>query len=316
MTISADQIVPHSTDPLSHPWISWAAVLAGVTVAIAVQIGLAELCLAAGMALYQPAEPGSAAVSLAVGTVAALLVCSLISVFVGGWVSGRMKCHHSPIEAAVHGMLVWAVSGIAALILTGISIGMLAGGALSLLGQGISGAAKGVGAAVPAVVQATAPSWEEIKKDIMGAMDNRDSSHNAQLSDSRFADRSRMMQLLAQSFSKDGTSLSDADRDELQNLAAGQLGIPPAAARAAYDQWQRVWKEGVSHFESAKEDAQRVAKNAAAVSAKRLGQAAMAALFAMIVGLCAAIAGALSGSACAMKRLASQPITSAANRIP
>ena len=315
MMSNVDPVILPTTKHVGHPWTSWSAVLAGVTTTIAVQIGLTELCLACGLALYQPTEPGSETASLAIGTVAALLICAMISVFIGGWVAGRMKLHNSTIEAALHGMLVWAVAGIAALLLTTVSVGMLAGGAFSLLGQGISGAAKGGGATLPAAVQAMAPSWEAVKKDIANVMDKRDAASGAPLSDSRFADRSRLMQLLAQSFSMDGGRLPEADRDEITTLVAAQLGVSPEAGRAAYDQWQRVWNEGVSRFLAAKDDTKRMAQNAASVASKRLAQAAIIAFFAMIIGLCAAIAGALIGSACALKCIESRTASTAANRV-
>ncbi len=301
MSVTAEPIIHSSSIPASHPWTSWAAILAGVTTTIAVQIGLTEVCLAAGLALFEPADPGSSAAGIAVGTVLAVLVCALISVFAGAWVAGRMKFHQSATEAAVHGMLVWAVSGIAALVLTTISLGILAGGAFSLLGQGLSGAAKGIGATLPAAVSAAVPSWDSIKKDISGAMDKRDAASAETLSDGRFADRSRLMQLLSQSFSMDGKTLGDAERDEAVRLFSAQVGVTPEAARSAYDQWQRVWKEGMDRYEAAKEDAKRTAMNAAAITAKRTAQAAMIAFFAMIVGLGAAIAGALLGSECAKR---------------
>lgn len=307
---------PPSPTHVSHPWISWAAILAGVTTTVAVQIGLTELCLASGLGLHQPNDPGSATVALALGTVAALLMCALISVFIGGWVAGRMKSHHSPVEAAVHGMLVWAVAGITALLLTTISVGILAGGALSLLGQGIAGVAKGAEAVLPATAQAVAPSWDDLKKGITSAMDKREADGKAPLPESRFTERSRLMQLLAQSFSMDGKPLSDADRNEITTLIAAQLGISPEAGRAAHDQWQRAWSEGVSRFETAKEDAKRTAQNAATLAAKRTAQAAIVAFFAMIVGLGAAIAGALCGNACATKCIESRTIACAANSMP
>jgi hypothetical protein len=294
--------------PLSHvrnPWISWSAVLAGVTTTIAVQIGLTELCIASGLALFHPTDPGSETAALAIGTVAALLLCALISVFIGGWVAGRMKSHHSCGEAAIHGMLVWAVAGVAALLLTTISVGILAGGAFSLLGQGISGAAKGIGAALPAAVTAAAPSWDAVKTDLASAMDKRDADNANPAWENRFADRSRLMQLLAQSFVMDGKPLTDAVRNETIKLVASQFGISPEAARATYDQWLRVWDDGLRRFAAVKEEARSLTQQGAATAAKHTAQAAIVAFIAMVVGLGAAIAGALCGRACVMKCLAS-----------
>lgn len=315
MLCTVDSDPSRSVYHVGHPWTSWAAVLAGVTTTIAVQIGLTELCIASGLALYQPAAPGASTAALAVGTVGAVLVCALVSVFLGGWVAGRMKRHDSPVEAAVHGTLVWAVGSIAALLLTTISVGILAGGAFSLLGFGISGVAKGIEVAVPAAVQAVAP-WDGIKKDLTDALDRQDAASTTPLADNRFADRSRLMQLLAHAFSAEAKDMSDADQEELKNLIGVQLGISPEAAGTAYAQWQRVWAEGMSRYEAALADAKRAAQDAAAAAAKRTAQAAIAAFFAMVVGLCAAIAGALCGSACATRCIMSRTPVSVVGQTP
>ncbi|TVR39516.1 MAG: hypothetical protein EA402_14560 [Planctomycetota bacterium] len=291
---------PYTNGP-NPLWISWAAIIAGVTTAIAIQIALTALCIASGLAFFESTDPLSSAVKVGVGTVAVLLLCALVSIFVGAWVTGRMKCHRVPGEAAIHGMLVWAVTGIGTLLLTTVSIGVLAGGAFSLLGLGISGATQGIGAVAGPITEAVTPSWDEVKEELKGAIERRDADEEQAAADDRFADRSRLMQLLGQAFSLDPKPMSEAEQGELRDLLAQQLGIPVAAAQATMEQWQRVWDASLTRYEEAKEDAQLMVEHAAEVLARRSAQAAIIAFFAMIVDLGAAIGGALCGSLCAAK---------------
>lgn len=292
--------------PRSLPWTSWAAVIAGTVTAIAIQIALTELCVGLGLALYEPLDPTAAGGAIAAGTAIAWLVSALISVFAGAWVTGRMKLHSTHMEAAIHGTLVWAVVGILTLLLTTISLGMLAGGAMALVGKGISTTATAVGSAVPALAQTAAPSWDEVKKQLDGAADKVASSAGAPDSkapaESRFADRSRMMQLLGQVFTRDAATLSDADMKEVTGLVAGQLGISTDAAQATLKQWQRSWQESVKRYETMKDDAKQMAREAASVTARRTAQASIIAFIVMIAALGAAIGGAVCGSACMLKR--------------
>ena len=302
MSTTSVPVAHPTTIPQALPWTSWAAVIAGTVTAIAVQIALTELCIGSGLSLYEPADPASSATTIAAGTAVAWLVCGLIAIFAGSWVTGRMKRHGTRVEAAIHGTLVWAVAGILTLLLTTVSLGVLTGGALALLGKGISGVAQGVGAAAPAVAQAAAPSWDAVKQQVEGAIGKLDGAANVPASDSRFADRSRLMQLLGQTFTIDGKPLSETDRQELTTLIASQLGIPAEAATKTLDQWQRVWREGAERFQAAKEDAKRTAIEAATVAKRRTAQAAFIAFLVMIAGLGAAIAGAVSGSTCVWTR--------------
>jgi len=297
-------------------WVSWAAIIAGALAAIAVQIGLTELCVSAGLALYEPRDPDSSGTAITTGTVIAVIVCGLISVFIGGWVAGRMKRHGTRIEAAVHGGLVWALGSILTVVLATVTVGAVAAGAMSLLGKGVSAAASGAGAvaggvaemAAPAVKEMAGPTWDAVRDELKGAFERSDrgGSANAESGDAarsgtqnRYAERSRLMQLLGQTFTfgEEATPLAQAEQDELRTLLASQLGISQEAAQQTLDQWQKVWQQGVGRYEAAKQKA----LDAAEVAKKRTAQAALIAFVLMFLSLIAAVAGALVGCLCAWK---------------
>lgn len=297
-------------EPRWNPWISWSAVIAGIVVTAALQIALTQLAVGSGLSFYNPIDPAAEGARIAAGTVIAWIVAGLVSVFLGGWVAGRMKRQGTRLEAGVHGALVWSTWAIAGLLLAALSVGALAGGAVSLLGHGVSaagsvagGAATAAGAAGGAIAGVAAPSWDAVKQQVEGAFQSADDSTAPAGSadgalDGRFADRSRLMQLLGHSFSKAGDpAMPAADVAEMNTLLAAQLGIPAQAASNATKQWQAAWTESRDRYDAAKADAERTALEAAAVAKQRTAQAAMIAFGVMLIGLIVAVAGALSGSA-------------------
>lgn len=293
---------PPTTIPQAMPWISWAAVIAGSVVAIAVHLALTELCIGSGLASYEPADPQSSATAVASGTAIAWMVSGLISIFVGSWVAGRMKRHGTRIEAAVHGSLVWALGSILTLAVGALTLGAVVGGAGSLLSAGISGAGQGIAAIAPTAAKIAAPSWDDVKKQLDGAIGNTESAAGKPGNENRFAERSRLMQLLSSSFTLDKSQQSDAERQETSTLLASQLGISGEAARATLVQWQRVWDEGVQRYRTLMDDAKHTATEAAVLAKRRTSQAMIIAFFVMIAGLAAAMAGAVAGSTCVWTR--------------
>ncbi len=257
------------------------------------------------MSLYDPTDSSSSGAGIAAGTAIAWLVCALLAIFVGGWVTGRMKRHGTNMEAALHGTLVWGLASLLTFWLTTVSLGLLTNGALSLLGQGISGAAKGVGAAIPAVAQIAAPSWDSVRQQLedgMSKFENQGINQpNQPANEHRYSERSRLMQLLGQNFSTNPQPLSDVDHDEMTRLLASQLGITPEAARLTTDQWQRTWNDSLQHYQSTMAEAKQTALEVAKMVKRRTAQAAIIGFFIMLAGLGAAIAGAVMGFHCLVK---------------
>jgi hypothetical protein len=278
--------------------VSWGAVAAGLACTIAFQILFAELAAGVGLAVYEPLDPSSSVVRVTMGTMAVWTTGALLSIFLGGWVAGRMKRIGSRTEAALHGTLVWATGAVAGIVLAGVSLGLLAGGTVSLLGDGLTAAGNVAGGAGPAVAQAIAPNWDEIKQQVQDATTRMDDAASAAQgatggADNRFADRSRMMQLLGEEFSTDpGHVAPQANRTELTGLLASQLGISQAAADNTLTQWDNSWKASMARYEELKQEA----LEAATIAKQRAAQAAFVACLLMLVGLGSAILGGIAGA--------------------
>lgn len=281
------------------PRVSWGAVVAGLATAVALQIFFAELSIGLGLAAFDP-EEGDSAASVATGTLVVWILGALLAIFAGGWVAGRLMRPGRPGEAGLHGMLVWASGAVASVVVAGVSLGLMAGSTVSLMGHGMQAAATGLGsvaeAAAPVVAEA-APDWDSTRQQVQLAFDRADAAPgDPSVTENRFADRSRLMQLLGGAFTLDGAEQPAAERAELQRLLASQLAISPEAAGRTLDQWQGAWREKVAQFEARKTELANKAKEAAQVAKERAAQAALLATALMLMGLLTAVFGANLGA--------------------
>lgn len=85
--------------------ISWSAVFAGVLVAIVVQMLLTLLGLGIGLGTIDPLEERSPMAGLGTGSAIWYIISSLLSLFVGGWIAGRLASAPRLFDGVIHGVL-------------------------------------------------------------------------------------------------------------------------------------------------------------------------------------------------------------------
>lgn len=97
--------------------ISWQAVLAGAITAIATNLVLTLFFAAIGISLT---ESGVRDRAVGVGTLIAILLSLIASLFVGGWVTAQLTAGETEREAALYGIMTWA----AVVVLSAMLVGM------------------------------------------------------------------------------------------------------------------------------------------------------------------------------------------------
>jgi hypothetical protein len=112
--------------------ICWSAVLAGVAVAVSVQLVLMMLGVASGIAIANLALGAT----LSYGALMWASVSMLIAAFIGAYIAGRMSGLRRKIDGVLHGVISWAVSILLALILATTTGGSLISGLVSNVIQG------------------------------------------------------------------------------------------------------------------------------------------------------------------------------------
>jgi hypothetical protein len=124
--------------------IAWSAVIAGSLVALAVGLALAILALGLGLGAIDvvSGEEESGTVTGAVGiwwTVSAML-----SLFVGGWVTGRIAGGPFAPGGVFLGILVWSLVTLASFYLLTTTVSTLAGGPLAVATDSVYGVLREV----------------------------------------------------------------------------------------------------------------------------------------------------------------------------
>ena len=150
-TVYQDQPAYGRMDYLKR--ISWSAVFAGVLVAIVTQMLLSLLGIGVGLSTIDPVEEQNPAAGLGVGTAIWYIVSSLLSLFLGGWVAGRLASAPRLFDGIIHGVLTWSLVTLLTVYFLTTSIGRIIGGASRLVGSVVRTAGSAVSSAAPRVGQ-------------------------------------------------------------------------------------------------------------------------------------------------------------------
>src|SRR5436305_1966065 len=113
--------------------VSWGAIFAGLFVTIVIQLMLTLLGVAIGAASFDPWDEQNPGKGLAIGSAIWLLISSLLSIFAGSCVAGRLSGGPRPADGMLHGIITWSASTVLTLFLLATSLGFIVSGAGSLL---------------------------------------------------------------------------------------------------------------------------------------------------------------------------------------
>ena len=142
--------------------ISWPAVLAGAITAIAANFVFTLFFAAIGLTLT---EAGVRENAVGVGTLIAILLSMITSLFIGGWVTAQLTAGETEREAVLYGIMTWA----AVVVLSAMLIGMgLRAGYFALVGGAL------VAQQTPEVRQAT--NLEQALRNVGVAQDKIDAA--------------------------------------------------------------------------------------------------------------------------------------------
>jgi hypothetical protein len=142
--------IPPGTAALRR--ISWGAVFAGTILALAIQLALSMLGLGIGMGILDPydASPGQ---GLGIGSIIWLLVSTIISLFIGGWVAAKLAGIPRTTESVMHGLLTWSLFTLVSLYLLTTVIGGVIGGVAGITGRILSLAGQNIESVGPRIAQ-------------------------------------------------------------------------------------------------------------------------------------------------------------------
>lgn len=262
--------------------VSWGAVLAGVAVALAVQLVLNLVGIGLGAASFDPAasnNPSASTFSLGAGIWWS--VAGIIAALAGGYTAGRLAGQPKESSGAWHGLTTWALTTLLVFYLLGSTIGSVIGGAFTALGSAASGVAQTLGTTAQTAVQATAPAiartsdpFSTIERSVRDASGGNDPT----------ALRDAAVSAVRALVTADPQQQQDARERAAQAIAKAQ-NISVEQARTQVAQYEQQYRQAV---DSAKQTATRAAENAT----KAISRGALLGALALVLG---ALAGWFGG---------------------
>jgi hypothetical protein len=266
--------------------VSWGAVLAGVVVALVVQLILNLFGLGVGASTLDPVRgenPSAATFSIGAGIWWA--VSSIIAALAGGYTAGRLAGQPKESSGAWHGLTAWALTTLLVFYLLTTTIGGIIGGAFRTLGTAASGAAQTLGATAQTAVQAAAPAlsraadpFSAIERSIRDASGGTDPG----------ALRDAAVSAVRAAISNDPKQAQDARERAAQAIAKSQ-NVSIDDARSQVAQYEQQYRQLV---DQAKQQAAAAAETAATATAR----GALFGAFALILGAIAAWIGGRMGA--------------------
>ena len=125
--------------------VSWGAIFAGVAMALVTQLTLSLLGLGIGLSTIEPLYEARPFENLGIGSVIWWGVTMLISLFIGGWVAGRLVGTPKPTYSVLHGLLTWSLFTLLTFFMLTTVVGRVIGGVGNVIGRTLTTAGQTIG---------------------------------------------------------------------------------------------------------------------------------------------------------------------------
>jgi hypothetical protein len=266
--------------------ISWGAVLAGVVVALVVQLILNLFGVGIGASTLNPGTADNPSASgLSIGAGIWWVVAGVIAAFAGGYAAGRLAGQPRESTAGWHGLTAWALTTLVVFYLLTSMVGSIIGGAYNTITSAVGNVGNTAGEAVQAFAQAAAPGmaqgadpFSSIEQSIRGAAGGNDPA----------ALRDAATVAVRAALTGDENQRQEARERATQAIARAQ-NIPAEQARARVQEYEQQYRQTV-------DQARQRATEAADISAKAVSRGALFGAFALVLGAVAAWFGGRAGA--------------------
>jgi hypothetical protein len=303
--------------------ISWGSVFAGVLIAIVIQIALSLLGIGIGLSTVDPKEEANPVNGLGTGTAIWYIITSLLTLFAGGWIAGRLAPTRRLFDGIIHGILAWSLITLITLYFITTTIGGILGGVGRLVGNtlGTVGniAGKGIEAATPAIKDAVKDQGidlsslkqealtllrqtgksglqpKALSKQVDDAGTQVSSTANDAASNPQQAD-DEVSGLIDRLVNQGKGVTSQVDKDAVVNVIVARTGKSREEASQIADNWVATSKQAAAKWEQTKQEAEAKARDVADKAAKAASTAAILTFVSLALGAVVAGYGAKKGT--------------------
>lgn len=285
--------------------ISWAAVFAGLVVALVIQLMLTILGIGIGASTIDPVRQSDPTRGIGIGAGIWLVVTSILALFAGGWVAGRLAGIPRRLDSALHGILTWGLATLFAFYLLTTTLGGILSGTAGVLGQAISAAGQGAAAIAPQVsgpiqseLQRRGITLDSVRQQALSLLQQNPGTTGstgtpgepgAQPGSQPQPD---IRDIINRAFSQGQTTLNPSDRQALVNILVERNHMTPEDANRTIDNWEQMAQQAQRTTEQTKQKAKEVGRTVS----KGVTQAAIWSFVAMVIGVGSAGLGGVAAT--------------------
>jgi hypothetical protein len=274
-----------------QPFMSWGAVLAGTVLAVGLWVLLQALGMGLGLAAIDTDDAGSLK-GAGIGTGIWSIIASLIAMFAGAVLAGRLAGTRDSKVGAMHGSVMWALA-------TGIGLWAM----VSIISGLASGAARIGGAAVGATssVVSGAVAGSDKLGDVGQALGIDASDLVAPINErlraqGKLGVTADQLNATARAVAQRGVRQGKLDREVLVEELARNTQLSRADAEDIADQFGARYEELATQVGSRVDQLGEDAKHTALEAADKTGKAMLAGGVMMLLSLGAALVGGALGA--------------------
>ena len=302
--------------------ISWGAVFAGLVVALVVQLSLSLLGLGIGIGSIDPAAEQNPASGLGTGALIWWIVSMLLSLFIGGWVAGRLAGMPTSFDSILHGILTWSLFTLLSfyLLTTAVGriisgVGSVVGSTLSLAGQGVAAVAPQAADAIQSRLEESGVNFQSVKQEARQILQQtgkaelqpenieqeaRNAANQAQGAAGEAAANpqaagSTFDEVMDRLYGQGAEVASAADREAAVNVVMERTGKSRAEANEIVDSWITTYEQAKTQYKETRAQVSQRAQEIGGDVASAVSKAAIYAFFGLLLGAIAAAVGGKVG---------------------
>ncbi len=302
-------------DAAPHKRISWGAVFAGALLALVTQLALSLLGVGIGLSTIDPLQERNPMNGLGTGAIVWYALSTLVALYVGGMVAGRLAGAPRRVDGLLHGLLSWGLVTLFTFYLLTTAVGSIisgvggvAGRALTAAGSGIAAVAPQAGNAIKGELKDQGIDVNDLKREARTllrqtgkpALQPDALAHQAraagQVAKNEAGQSAADPQATGDNFDQvidNLTSRADnignaADRDAAVNVVMKRTGKSRAESEQIVDNWINTAKQAQAKLAQVKDSAGVKARQVGDAAASGLSKAAIYAFIGMVLGAAAA----------------------------
>lgn len=257
--------------------VSWGAIFSGAVVAMVVELALGVLGIGIGLGVVNPATDQQPLAGVGVGAGIWFAASTMIALFVGGWVAGRMAGFPRASAGLLHGVVMWGLTTLISFYFMTTAVGMLMSGVAGVIGKGLTLLGQGV--------QVFAPQAEQQLQQRGITLDTIINQGQQLYANAGQANQQEFTGSLKKLFANPNQPGTEADRENVVNALINNVNMSRPQAEATVNNWINQYYE----VQQAKQGALQTAQSA-------MGAISKAAIWAFIAMLLGAISGAVGGA--------------------